>query len=233
MKGCPRPAVTNLDGGEEDGVEVHIVLAHELVQADVLVIEPPLFPLRCIVGCYTDVPNARLELQRTWSAQIGVWQLSNVPKHLRYIIFSDLSLHYTVELLTEHLSSHGLIIFCSHRDRDSPREISRHRTRPHPLLQPGIHDLSFSVDNRIRRPLPVLPRLFDPFFRQRLNGVEFEVHVGGDAGDDGVGFVDKTSGVDEFCGVKRACARVALIATSILRMTSGKGTWLGFGESEN
>ena len=41
----PRATITELNGGEVDNVEVDIVLAHELVQADVLVIEPPLLPL--------------------------------------------------------------------------------------------------------------------------------------------------------------------------------------------
>ena len=45
MKHGPRTAVTQLDRGAVDYVEVDVVLAHELVQADVLVIEPPLLPL--------------------------------------------------------------------------------------------------------------------------------------------------------------------------------------------
>ena len=63
---CPWSAITNLDRGEEDSMEVHIVFAHELVESDVLVIEPPLLPLRCVVCGNARVPYTCLELA-LWS----------------------------------------------------------------------------------------------------------------------------------------------------------------------
>ena len=45
MEHGPWATITELNGGEVDDVEVDVVLAHELVQADVLVVEPPFLPL--------------------------------------------------------------------------------------------------------------------------------------------------------------------------------------------
>ena len=58
----PWATVTELNGGEENGVEVDVVLAHELEELDVLLVEPPAFPFRRVVGCYTWVANGRVEL---------------------------------------------------------------------------------------------------------------------------------------------------------------------------
>ena len=44
MEHGPRAAVTQLDRGEVYYVEVDVVLAHELIQVDVLVVEPPPLP---------------------------------------------------------------------------------------------------------------------------------------------------------------------------------------------
>lgn len=62
VESSPFPAITDLDRGEEDGVEIDIVLAHELEQADIRVVEPPSFPFFGVVGGDTDIPDARLEL---------------------------------------------------------------------------------------------------------------------------------------------------------------------------
>ena len=51
----PWSAIPNLNRREVDRVEVDVVLPHELEQADVLVIEPPFLPFRCVVGCNTGV----------------------------------------------------------------------------------------------------------------------------------------------------------------------------------
>ena len=58
----PITTVADLDRGEVDGVEVDVVLAHELVQSNVVVIEPPLFPILGIVGSDTNVTYTRLKL---------------------------------------------------------------------------------------------------------------------------------------------------------------------------
>ena len=64
----PITTVADLDRGEVDGVEVDVVLAHELIQANVLLVEPPLLPLWSVVGCDTWVPYACIELGRNKSA---------------------------------------------------------------------------------------------------------------------------------------------------------------------
>ena len=58
----PWATVTELNGGEENGVEVDVVLAHELEQPDVLVVEPPLLPLRGVVGGDAGVSDRCVEL---------------------------------------------------------------------------------------------------------------------------------------------------------------------------
>ena len=45
----PLVAGTKLRRGKDDGVEGNVVLAHELVQADILRVVPPLLPLICVV----------------------------------------------------------------------------------------------------------------------------------------------------------------------------------------
>ena len=62
MEHGPRATVTQLDRGEVDYVEVDVVLAHELVQTNVLVIEPPLLPLGCVVCCDANIADASFEL---------------------------------------------------------------------------------------------------------------------------------------------------------------------------
>lgn len=63
MQHSPRAAVTKLDRGEEDRVEVDVVLAHELEEADLLWVEPPLPPLGRVVGGDTWVSNGCVVLQ--------------------------------------------------------------------------------------------------------------------------------------------------------------------------
>ena len=62
MEHGPRAAVTQLDRGEVDYVEVDVVLAHELEQLDIFLIEPPAFPFRGVVGGDTRVADRRVEL---------------------------------------------------------------------------------------------------------------------------------------------------------------------------
>ena len=65
VKHSPRSAVTELYGVEEDSVEVDVVLAHELVEADILMVKPPLLPIRRVVGSDTGISYAGFELQST------------------------------------------------------------------------------------------------------------------------------------------------------------------------
>ena len=60
----PWAAVAKLNGGEVDGMEIHVVLAHELVELDVVLIEPPSLPLWCVVCCDTRVADGCVELMR-------------------------------------------------------------------------------------------------------------------------------------------------------------------------
>jgi hypothetical protein len=57
----PLVASTELRRGENDSVEGNVILAHELVQADVLGVVPPLLPLICVVCSDGDVTNAGVE----------------------------------------------------------------------------------------------------------------------------------------------------------------------------
>ena len=59
----PWAAVAKLNGGEVDGMEIHVVLAHELVQINILRIEPPLLPLGSIVRRYARITNRRVKLE--------------------------------------------------------------------------------------------------------------------------------------------------------------------------
>ena len=61
----PITTVADLDRWEVDSVEVDVVLAHELVEADILMVEPPLLPIRRVVGSDTGVSYAGFKLQST------------------------------------------------------------------------------------------------------------------------------------------------------------------------
>ena len=61
----PWAAVAEFDGGKENSVEVDVVLAHELVEANILVVKPPLLPIRRVVGSDTGVSYAGFKLQST------------------------------------------------------------------------------------------------------------------------------------------------------------------------
>lgn len=65
MKHSPWAAISEFHGGEEDSVEVDVVFAHELEEADIIVVEPPLFPLWGIVRGNTRVAQRRIELGTT------------------------------------------------------------------------------------------------------------------------------------------------------------------------
>ena len=59
----PVPSVTDLHRREVDCVEIHIVLAHELIEMNVLRIKPPLFPLGGEICGDAQVANRGIELQ--------------------------------------------------------------------------------------------------------------------------------------------------------------------------
>lgn len=63
MEHGPGAAIGKKNGGEEDRVEVYIVLAHELEQSDVLWVKPPLLPFGRIVGSNTWVSYRCIELE--------------------------------------------------------------------------------------------------------------------------------------------------------------------------
>ena len=62
MQTRPIPAITPKDRGPVDGVEINIVFTHELVEADVFRVHPPLFPFRRIAGGDAWVSNTSVEL---------------------------------------------------------------------------------------------------------------------------------------------------------------------------
>jgi hypothetical protein len=59
----PVPSVTNLHRWEVDCVEIYVVLSHELVEMDVLGIEPPLLPFGCEVRCDAKIAYRGFELE--------------------------------------------------------------------------------------------------------------------------------------------------------------------------
>ena len=63
MECSPIPSVADLHRWEVDCVEVHVVLAHELIEMDVLWIKPPLFPLGSEVCGNAKVAYRGFELQ--------------------------------------------------------------------------------------------------------------------------------------------------------------------------
>lgn len=83
MQSRPFPSIADLNRGEVDGMEVDIVLAHELIEIDIFRVEPPLFPLRCIIGSDADIANAGFELSNNQSASlINLAIHCRLPKHL-------------------------------------------------------------------------------------------------------------------------------------------------------
>ena len=79
----PRAPVAELYRGEEDGVEVDVVLAHELEEANVVVVEPPLFPFRCVVGSDTGVSNRCIELPSSQRIVSSTCDIRYSPRHLQ------------------------------------------------------------------------------------------------------------------------------------------------------
>lgn len=59
----PLTAVAKFHRREIYSMEIDIVLAHELVEFDVLRSKPPLFPLWCKIGRYTWVSDRGIELR--------------------------------------------------------------------------------------------------------------------------------------------------------------------------
>jgi hypothetical protein len=60
----PVATVTAKDRRPVDGMEINVVFSHKLVEADVIGVQPPLLPFRCIAGGYTWVSDAGVELGR-------------------------------------------------------------------------------------------------------------------------------------------------------------------------
>ena len=58
----PVSAIANLHRRPVNCVKVDIVLAHELIEIDILGVEPPLLPFRRIVRSDTGVTNRSIEL---------------------------------------------------------------------------------------------------------------------------------------------------------------------------
>jgi hypothetical protein len=59
---CPVPSITNLYGWEVDCVKVNVVLSHELVEMNVLGVEPPLPPLGCKIRGDANITYAGFKL---------------------------------------------------------------------------------------------------------------------------------------------------------------------------
>ncbi len=59
----PVPSITDLHRWEVDCMEIHIVLAHELIEVNVLRIKPPLLPLGREICGNADVAYRCIELQ--------------------------------------------------------------------------------------------------------------------------------------------------------------------------
>jgi hypothetical protein len=71
VKGGPVAAITKLNGWPVYRVEEYIVFTHELIQVDVLLVEPPLFPLRCIIGRYAGIANRGVVLRKAFRKTSG------------------------------------------------------------------------------------------------------------------------------------------------------------------
>ena len=57
----PFVACTDLGTRENDCMKGYIVLAHELIELDILRISPPELPILCIIGSNRGVTNAGIE----------------------------------------------------------------------------------------------------------------------------------------------------------------------------
>jgi len=82
---CPLPSITNLYRWEIDRVEVHIILSHELVELNILGVEPPLPPLRCEIRSDADIAYACFELH-TIDLCVMVKKDANLPIHLERVV---------------------------------------------------------------------------------------------------------------------------------------------------
>lgn len=65
MQHRPGAPIAELYRREEDGVEVHVVLAHELEEANVIVVEPPTLPLGRVVCRDAGVTDRCVKLDET------------------------------------------------------------------------------------------------------------------------------------------------------------------------
>ena len=83
IKHCPWATVGEQHGREENRMEVDVVLAHELEEADVVVVEPPLFPLRRVVRSDTGISNRCIELPSSQRIVSSTCDIRYSPRHLQ------------------------------------------------------------------------------------------------------------------------------------------------------
>lgn len=151
---CPISPIAPKNRWPVDRVEVNIVFAHELVQADIVGIQPPLFPFRRVTGCDTWVPNASVELVRGSFATPFYTAEQCLPRHLKKAIQREKSWQEHPHL-TEDLSFHAVLIHSiQKRNGDPPSQVSCYRARAQSTFQPRINDLPFRVNYRVGRPFP-------------------------------------------------------------------------------
>jgi hypothetical protein len=81
VESCPVPSITNLNRWEIDRVKVHVVLSHELVQVNVLGVEPPLLPLGCEIRGDANITYTGFKLDTVRSC-VSWRNDANLPIHL-------------------------------------------------------------------------------------------------------------------------------------------------------
>lgn len=80
----PVTAISYLDWRPINGVKVNVILAHELIEFDILRVEPPMFPLGCKIRSYTWVSNRSVELMSIRDIDETI-RVRDAPKHLATI----------------------------------------------------------------------------------------------------------------------------------------------------
>ena len=203
-------------------MEVHVVLAHELVQFDVVLVEPPPLPFRGVVGSDTWVADRCVELG-PFSMQVAAYNSLLLTHTSAKYVNTNVKAHIRVTAPTQHLPLHPMVVLALHcRHRHTPRQVSCDGTRPEPRAHARVDDLALVVDNRVRRPLAQRPAALHPRLRLWLEHVEFHVHVRGGLGRDFVLPADEAAGVDEVDRVERPRADVALVAARVLVVRAGQ-----------
>jgi hypothetical protein len=85
MQHGPRPSIGKQDGREEHGVEIDVILSHELVELNVLRIEPPLFPIFRVASRNRRIADRSIKLLEL-SIGLMVCELVSLPKHLLEVL---------------------------------------------------------------------------------------------------------------------------------------------------